>query len=119
MKSELDLSKVLTSVDGKDANTFASYFTDDAVFRFGSQEPVQGRQAVRDCVAGFFDTIAALSHRVIETWKGEESLVCRGEVTYTKHDGARVTVPFTNILKLSDGRIHDYLVYVDPTPLMS
>jgi ketosteroid isomerase-like protein len=119
MKSELDLSKVLASVDGKDADTFSSYLADDAVFRYGSQQPVKGRQAVREYVAGFFGTVAALEHRVIETWEGDDSLVCRGEVTYTRHDGAQVMVPFTNVLKLEGGRIRNYLVYIDPTPLMS
>jgi ketosteroid isomerase-like protein len=119
MKSKLDLSQVLASVDGKDADTFSSYLTDDAVFRYGSQEPVKGRRAVRDYVAGFFGTVSALEHRVVETWEGEGSLVCRGEVTYTQLDGAQVTVPFTNVLKLEGDRVRDYLVYIDPTPLMA
>jgi hypothetical protein len=117
MNAKLDLSEILASVDGKDADAFSSYFVDDGVFRFGSQEAVKGRQAVRDYVAGFFGTVAALEHKVSETWEGDGSLVCRGDATYTRHDGARVTVPFTNILKLEGNRIRDYLVYVDPTPL--
>lgn len=33
--------------------------------------------------------MAILEHRVIETWEGEGSLVCRGEVTYTKSEDSR------------------------------
>jgi ketosteroid isomerase-like protein len=119
MSSKPDLPQVLASVDGKKADTFASYLTDDAVFRYGSQEPVKGRQAIRDYVAGFLGTVSALEHRVIETWEGDGSFVCRGEVTYTRLDGAQVTVPFTNVFKLEGERIREYLVYVDPTPLLS
>lgn len=118
MKTEFPLSEVLKSVDSKDADTFSSYLADDAVFRYGSQDPVKGRQAVRDYVAAFFGTVAALQHRVLETWEGDESLVCRGEVTYTRHDGIQVAVPFANVFKLGGRQIRDYLVYVDPTPLM-
>jgi ketosteroid isomerase-like protein len=92
--------------------------TDDAVFRYGAQEPVNGREAIRGYVDGFFGTIASLEHQVIETWKGDGSLVCRGEVAYTKLDGARVRVPFTNVFRLEGDLIREYLVYIDPTPLM-
>jgi ketosteroid isomerase-like protein len=119
MSAAFPLSQVLKTVDSKDSGAFSSHLTDDAVFRYGSQEPVKGRQAIRDYVEGFFGTVAALEHRPIETWEGESSLVCRGEVTYTKLDGAQVTVPFTNVLKLDGQRVHDYLVYIDPTPLLS
>lgn len=118
MGTEFSLSQILETVDAKDAQAFSSYLTDDAVFRYGSQDSVKGREAVRDYVGGFFGTIAASEHRVIETWDGDGSLVCRGEVTYTKLDGARVSVPFTNVFKLEGDLIREYLVYVDPTPLM-
>ncbi len=118
MGKDFPISQILKTVDSKDAQAFSSYLTDDAVFRYGAQEPVKGREAVRDYVGGFFGTIAALEHQVIETWDGEGSLVCRGEVTYTKLDGARVSVPFTNVFKLDGNLIREYLVYIDPTPLM-
>ncbi len=118
MKTEFPLLEVLKSVDNKDADVFSAYLADDAIFRYGSQDAVKGRQAVRDYVAGFFSAVASLEHRVLETWEGDDSLVCRGEVTYVKHDGIHVTVPFTNIFKLDGGQIRDYLVYVDPTPLL-
>lgn len=41
-----------------------------------------------------------------------------GTVTYIGHDERRTTLPFCNVFCLaSDGRIRDYRIYVDPTPL--
>jgi ketosteroid isomerase-like protein len=117
MGQERTVLEVLTAVDAKDADAFAAHLTAEAVFRYGSQESVQGRTAIRDFVAGFFATVAALKHRVIETWRNDDSLVCRGEVVYTKPDGAQVTVPFVNVFALEGALIREYLVYIDPAPL--
>jgi uncharacterized protein (TIGR02246 family) len=49
---------LFAAIDSMDAEAFAAFFTDDGMFRYGSQPPVQGRDAVRDYVAGFFSSIA-------------------------------------------------------------
>ena len=95
-----------------------AYLTEDAVFRYGSQEAVHGRAAIGEYVSGFFGSIEALQHHVTETWEGESSLVCQGEVTYTKMDGADVTLPFVNVFRFAKGRVRDYLIHIDPSPLM-
>jgi hypothetical protein len=41
----------------------------------------------------------------------------QGEVTYVKHDGSALTLPFVNCFKIRGEKIHEYLIYVDPTPL--
>jgi ketosteroid isomerase-like protein len=105
------------AVDAGDADAFVSYLTEDAVFRYGSQEAVRGRAAIRAHVAGFFETVRGLRHRVTDSWAGEGSVVCEGEVTYSGHDGSEVTLPFVNVLRLEGEQIREYLVYVDPTPL--
>ncbi|UCF19825.1 MAG: nuclear transport factor 2 family protein [Gemmatimonadota bacterium] len=112
------LRELLAAIDAKDPDGFVSFLTDEAIFRYGSQEPVRGKPAVREYVAGFFGMVEALQHSVLRTWNGKDSLVCQGEVTYTKHGGEKVTVPFTNIFDLEGDKVRDYLIYVDPSPLM-
>jgi len=34
-------------------------------------------------------------------------------------DGSEVTVPFVNVFRLVEDRIRDYLIHIDPAPLMS
>ncbi len=119
MKTNLPMSDVFRSIDGKDADAFVSFLTDDAVFRYGSQAPVSGREAIHQYVTEFFGMLEGLRHRLIDTWESEGCVVCQGEVTYFKKDGNEVTVPFVNVFRLDGDRISEYLVHVDPTPLMS
>jgi ketosteroid isomerase-like protein len=111
-KSDFPLESLVEAIDAKDADRFVGFLTDEAVFRYGRQAPVAGKSAVRDYVAGFFTTVAALRHRVLDTWEREGSLVWQCEVTYTHHDGAVETVPFVNVFRVHGGRIREYLIYI-------
>jgi hypothetical protein len=111
------ISQLFQTVDAKNADALTSFLSETAVFRYGSQPAVQGKEAIRGYVSAFFGSIEALSHRVIDTWERDDSMVCQGVVTYTRGDGSDVSVPFTNIFRFEGDLIRDYLVYVDPTPL--
>jgi uncharacterized protein (TIGR02246 family) len=118
MADTMQLEGLFKAIDAKDADSFVSYLTEDAVFRYGSGDAVKGREAIREYVAGFFGTIQALQHRVTETWGQDGSLVCQGEVTYTKLDGNEIILPFVNVFRLDKERVRDYRIYIDPSPLM-
>ena len=105
------------ALDAFDADTFASFLTDDAIFVFGNAEPVRGKHAIRDVVASFFTSISAIRHDLLETWPLPQTAICRGTVTYTRHSGSQLCVPFANIFKLQNGLIQDYLIYVDNSRL--
>lgn len=111
------ISKLFETIDAKDADAFASFLSENAVFRYGSQPAVQGKEAIRGYVSAFFGSLEALHHQVVDTWEREDSMVCQGVVTYTKGDGRDVSVPFTNIFRFEGERIRDYLVFIDPSPL--
>jgi hypothetical protein len=42
---------------------------------------------------------------------------CEGEVTYTRKDRSEITLPSFNLLKMQDGKVREYLIYADVTPL--
>ncbi len=105
------------ALDAFDADTFASFLTDEASFVFGNAEPVRGKLAIRTVVAGFFTSISAIRHDLLETWTISQEVICRGAVTYTRHSGSQLRVPFANIFKLRNGLIQDYLIYVDNSQL--
>ena len=111
--------RLLATIDARDADGFVLALTEDAEFRFGNAPAVRGREAVRAAVAGFFAAIAACRHRLIDTWNGSGTTVCEGEVTYTRHDGSTVTIPFVNVFELRGERIASYRIYIDNTPLFS
>lgn len=111
--------RLFATIDAMDADAFAAHLTEDGVFRWGSLDPVRGRPAVREFVAGFFSGFRSLSHRLHQTWEiAEDDVVfVQGEVTYVLPDRVEVTVPFLNLCRLRGDEVAEYLIYADPTPL--
>jgi len=106
-----------------DADEFTKYLTEDCAFIYANAEPVVGRTNIRDSVAGFFGSIAGLSHRLVRTWDRGNAVVCQLEVTYTRIDnGAQVAAPSVTIFDLAAdgderGKIAEYRIYNDLTPV--
>ena len=111
------IHELFRSIDEMNSDKFAAFLTDDAQFRFGNAPAVHGKSAVREAVAGFFGTIKGISHKNIGLWVHPETVVYEGEVTYTRHDGSMLTVPFINKFGMVGDKIKDYFIYIDITPL--
>ncbi len=105
------------AIDAKDILKFTSFLSEDCAFRFGNNPIVSGKENISVIIAAFFDSIEALRHTITEQYHDKDSLICRGEVTYTRKDMKKVTVPFCNVFKTHDGKITQYLIYVDVMPL--
>ena len=112
-----DTGGLFAAIDAKDAASFVSYLTEDAVFRFGSAPPVQGREQIREAVNAFFASIAGCRHTISNSLRNGPTLVCEGEVAYQRHDGREVTVPFTDIFEYEGDLIAHYKIYIDISPL--
>jgi len=113
-----EFSSLFRAIDTKDAEAFIGHLTEDAVFSYGSQPAVEGRAAIRDYVAAFFDMFAGLEHRIAVVHKvAPDRAIVEGEVTYSRNDKPHVTLPFANVFRFRDGKIRDYRVYIDPSPL--
>lgn len=111
------LDGLFEAIDAMDADRFVGFLTPDATFRFGSAPAVAGRDAIREAVAGFFASIAGLSHTVTKVLRDGSCLVCIGEVTYVRHDGRRVPLPFADSFDMQGDAIRDYRIYMDISPL--
>ncbi len=117
MSTQQWLKDILSAVDNKDTTKFLTFLTDDASFKFANTRAIEGRQAISEMLDGFFGSIAGLSHTLTESWKTDNAIISRGEVTYTRHNGSALTVPFANIFRMKDELIKDYLIYVDASQL--
>ena len=113
------LDRLFAAIDAMDTDAFLGCLTPDASFRFGSGPEVAGHAAVGEAVSGFFATIAGLRHTLNRTIEDDDALVCLGDVTYTRHDGSEITLPFANVFALDGGVISDYRIYADIGPLYS
>ena len=104
-------------IDRRDAAGFTAFLAEDASFRFGNAPAVVGRDAIKAAVTGFFAAIAGLSHRVTLSADLGAHFLCRGDATYTRLDGSQITLPFANVFEMENGRVRDYQIYADLTPL--
>jgi len=109
------------AIDSMDARTFAEAFTEEGTFRFGNREPVAGRQQVQQSVSEFFSLIGGLSHNITGVWSGVwergEVKSVEAEVTFTRRDGSWTQpLPVTSTLRMEEGRISDYAVFMDVSP---
>jgi hypothetical protein len=113
------LSSLFDSIDRKDAAAFIALLEDNCRFRFGNMPEVTGRQAIAEAVGAFFSSIAGLSHQVCAAWQSGDWLTCHGLVTYQRHDGSTLSVPFANLMKRSPatGQAVEYLIFADISAL--
>jgi ketosteroid isomerase-like protein len=111
------IGALFKAIDAKDADRFAAFIAEEGVFQFGNAPPVTGRGAIRDAVAAFFASIRALAHDVRDVDTGGERVWSRGTVTYTRHDGSQLSVPFCNCFEMRGELVRHYQIYVDASAL--
>ena len=111
------LQGLFAAIDAMDSAAFAECLTDDAQFRFGSAPVVKGKAAIAEAVAGFFSSIAALRHSVDFVTAQGDVLVTEGTVTYERHDGTRIALPFADVFEMKGSKIANYKIYMDIAPL--
>jgi limonene-1,2-epoxide hydrolase len=113
----VQFEKLFASIDAMDTESFLSFIAEDATFRFGSTPAVHGHVAIRAAVEGFFASFAALKHDLQRLVAEGAAVACEGEVTYTRHDGSTITLPFANVFEVDGGLISLYRIYIDIGPL--
>lgn len=112
-----NVTNLFKAIDSKNATEFAKFLTDDGVFRYGNYPDVAGKENVEKFVAGFFESIKALSHTLNDIWEVDGARIVAGMVTYTRHNGTQLTVPFCNVLKMQGELVQQYLVHIDTSQL--
>ncbi len=111
------VKELFRSIDAKDTRRLLTFLSDDASFRFGNAPPTRGIVAISELLDGFFASIQALRHEIINTWAVADHVLCQGKVTYTRHDGSTLSVPFFNVFVMRGERVTEYLIYVDASQL--
>lgn len=111
------LQRLFAAIDAQDIDAFLEHLAEPASFRFGSAPAVAGKPAIKAAVSGFFASISGLEHEIDLTIANGSAIVCEGNVTYTRHDGSRITLPFTDVFRMAGERIADYRIYMDVAPL--
>jgi ketosteroid isomerase-like protein len=112
-----DVARTFADIDQMDPQKFVSHLTPDVVFRFGNADPSKGRDAVAEGVAGFFSTIAGLSHHILNSWDVGDTTIVQIDVEYRRQDGKTVTVPNVDVLIYDGDLVRDWQIYIDVAPV--
>lgn len=110
---------LFADIDSMQPDAFARHLAADVSFRFGNADPVHGRDAVRDVWAGFCETVDGVRHTIVEQFESGDAVIAESDVTYTRKDGALVTVPVVTIYRGAGELIEDYRVFIDLAPLFA
>jgi len=113
------LKGLFEAIDGMDTAKFCEFLTEDASFKFGNAETVEGKERIREMLTSFFSSIGGLSHTISDVVEQGDALICRGEVTYTRKDSGELTVPFANFYRLKGVLVSEYQIYVDASRLFA
>lgn len=100
-----------------DPDELAGYFTEEAVYHNIPMDPVVGRAAIREFIAGFtadFDGIDFLVHRQVSVG-GADSGVVMNERTdvMRRRDGDELPLPVMGVFEIVDGKIAAWRDYFD------
>ena len=112
-----DVAQVFADIDSFNPDAFVAHLTPDVVFRFGNADPVTGREAVREAVAGFFSTIEGLTHHIRNVWELGDTTIVQIDVEYSRKDGKHVTLPNADILTYDGELVRDWQIYIDVAPV--
>jgi limonene-1,2-epoxide hydrolase len=102
-----------------DPDQLAGYFAEDAVYHNIPMEPVKGREAIKQFIAGFtaaFEGIDFQVHRQVSD--GNLVMNERTDVMRRK-DGDDIPLPVTGVFEVVDGRIVAWRDYFDMATITS
>ena len=113
------IDELFAAIDRKDVAAFSEFFAPEATFRYSNSPPAIGRAAIAQSVAALFVALRAVRHRIDERWLLPDTAIVTGTVTYTRHDGSTLQVPFANVLKRTADKIQGYFIFVDSSALFT
>jgi hypothetical protein len=111
------VSDLFKAIDEMDTDKFLSFLDEGCKFKFGNAPEATGKEEIKKAVTDFFGLIDGLKHNILKTWEFEGTIICQGEVTYTKKNDSQVTLPFANIFEMENNLVKNYMVYADIGPV--
>ena len=113
--------ELFADIDTMEPEAFAGHLAEDVTMRFGNAPELHGREACRQTWADFCALVDGVRHDIVQEWRTDDATVAQTDVTYTRKDGGRVTVPVVTIYRTGgpDGLITDYRVFLDLAPVFA
>ena len=114
-----EVKEIFADIDSMEPDKFIAHLTEDVVFRFGNGDPVVGRPAVRDAVAGFYTSIGGMTHHLLKSYDVEETTITQVDVEYERLDGKSVITPNVDVLVFDGDKVKNWQIYIDLAPVFA
>lgn len=105
------------TVDALDIEGTLAGFAPDASMRYGSMEPMVGREAIRGGLTWLYTYYRGIRHEFRNVWLAGSTVLLEATVTYGHPDGREIALPVLSILEHHDGVVDDLRIFIDPTPI--
>lgn len=100
-------------LDSQQTDKVLECLSDDCLMQAGNSEPIRGKEAIRKTFEDFYPLTKSVAHNITDISESGDTLMHRGEVTYTRLDNSTLTVPVCDVFKMKDGKINEYYIYID------
>lgn len=115
---DLDLPRRMLHAADTDIERFFGFFAEDAEFRLGNNDLITGRPQVIRWIGEYLGSVVGLRHTILEQFAAADVAMLRVEVTYTMRNGARFTLPAVTRIRIRGDQVTEYLIFMDPTPVV-
>jgi limonene-1,2-epoxide hydrolase len=102
-----------------DPDELAAYFTEGAVYHNIPMEPVQGREAIREFIAGFVAAFAGIDFNVHRQISDGTLVMNERTDVLRRKDGGKVPVPVMGVFEVRNDRIAAWRDYFDMAAITS
>jgi ketosteroid isomerase-like protein len=104
--------------EAMDVESAMTYFTEDALYRFGNHPPAVGKAAIASLIeASQLHRIARTSFEINEIWEIDDAVICQLETTHLCDCSKAVTLPCAIVFRIEDDLVREMRVYMDASPL--
>ena len=113
---------LFAATDCGDIEVVSSYLRDDVVVILSNREPIHGIAAYVELYGEVTGMLAGIRHEIHDIWSAAEDAavwIARMTTHYTRTDGDVVSLPCCVTLRFDDGRVSDYQVFMDMTPVFA
>lgn len=108
---------VLAAIDNSDLSVLDTAIAEDVNCRFGNADPTTTREGLAATAEAFLGSIAGIRHEILDLLQVDDTVVAQMDVHYERLNGARLTLPCCNVFRVRDGKVFDYRIYLDISPV--
>jgi limonene-1,2-epoxide hydrolase len=102
-----------------DLDELAAFFTDDAVYHNIPLDPVTGRDAIRQTIAGFTSGVDKVEFEIVHSAATGNVVLTERIDRFFRSDGATISLPVMGTFEVADGLIAAWRDYFDLNQFMS